>query len=79
MAMPTVRQMLDDLDKHTDKIRTLKMQILRRAGWEFSCDNPGSVWLWSRTIDGKVFRCSEGTAIGIEDDLNPSPDEDDSN
>ncbi len=41
-------------------------ELLRRRGWKHRCSGPGAFWLWSKTIDGEQFQCSQSTALGIE-------------
>jgi hypothetical protein len=39
---------------------------LKQQGWETSCENPMSIWLWFKTIDGKEYRLPENVAYDME-------------
>lgn len=37
--------------------------FLRSRGWTHTSDTPGSIWLWTKEIDGKTFLVDKDTAI----------------
>lgn len=41
--------------------------ILRKCGWQFVCNTPGSLWLWQRDLgDGRMALVNKVTAIGMQ-------------
>ncbi len=38
-------------DAHNDEIDRLVRTYLKSNGWKYSCDHPGSVWLWTIAKD----------------------------
>jgi hypothetical protein len=47
---------------------------LRSKGWKLTCDNPASVWLWTKIINGKAHAVPEQTALLFEQFLEPQDD-----
>lgn len=43
-----------------------KRQYLEANGWAYNCDNPGSLWLWAKTLNGKEYRLERDTAVAIQ-------------
>lgn len=39
---------------------------LRRRGWNYVCDTPGSFWFWSKEYKGRVLLMSRDHAIALE-------------
>lgn len=62
-----------DINKIKDRIRdSLSISInnyLRSKGWTYTCDTPGSYWLWSLTYEGKVIMVDATHAVGIQQAL----------
>jgi len=38
-------------------------------GWEQSCKNPLSIWMWEKDIEGKHFTLNESTAVQMQNAL----------
>lgn len=56
-----------DLDAALEELHAERRNFLRSRNWHESCDWPGSLWLWSRTLpDGRTIACPEQTALEIE-------------
>lgn len=55
----------DALQQQAD--RTVE-RALRAAGWEYTCNTPGSVWMWQKEIDGATYRMSRENAARIQED-----------
>lgn len=59
---------LRELDTYADGIGTKRDQFLRRQGWEYVCNTPGSYWLWQKQLpDGRVALVDRETAISFEE------------
>lgn len=43
-----------------------KRRYLESNGWAYNCDNPGSVWLWAKVLDGKEYRLELEIATYIQ-------------
>lgn len=40
---------------------------LRAKGWRYTCDVPGSLWLWEKKLaDGRVALVNESAAVSIQ-------------
>jgi len=52
---------LERIEDMTDECENIGNTILRSAGWEHTCQTPGSLWLWKK--DG--FLVDKGTAMHI--------------
>lgn len=61
-----VREALRDADSN---LISATARYLAGRGWEYSCENPSSIWLWIKTIDGVRFAVSPGVAIDFQDEL----------
>jgi hypothetical protein len=61
---PITSSMLDEL---YEELKSLRSQFLYQQNWNYSCQNPGSLWLWEKEIAGRMFRCDESSAIAIEE------------
>lgn len=54
-----IRRAKDDLEQ-------LESNYLRQEGWEYSCRNPGSVWLWQRILpDGRTIVVGQQLAVSL--------------
>lgn len=40
--------------------------FLRSRGWAHSSSHPGSYWLWSKEIDGKMYHVPKDMALSME-------------
>lgn len=43
-----------------------KRSYLESNGWAYNCDNPGSLWLWAKVLNGKEYRLELETALYIQ-------------
>lgn len=44
-------------------------RALCRAGWSHTSSTPGSVWMWQKEIDGKVYSVDQDRAAEIQENL----------
>jgi len=64
--MVTLRQ-IAEAQSHTED---LEDRYLRERGWEQTCDTPGSLWVWSKTlVDGRVILTSKTQALAFANAL----------
>ncbi len=57
----------DEVDDAKQEIGFAVDALLRTKGWEYTCDTPGSYWLWSRKLsDGRTLLVGRDTAISIQ-------------
>ena len=60
-------QRADTLNEQAD---TILNSALRSRGWQFTCQTPGSCWLWRKhRSDGVVYLVTRDIAIDMERDL----------
>ena len=60
--MTTLRQIAEAQSQTED----LEDAYLRERGWQHTCDTPGSLWVWSKTLpDGRVILTSKTEALGF--------------
>ena len=44
--------------------------FLRANGWKYTCDTPGSVWMWEKTIsDGRTVLVGPELAVAFEQSM----------
>lgn len=43
------------------------MNALRRAGWKYTSQTPGSVWMWEKEIDGTTYRLTQENAASAQE------------
>jgi hypothetical protein len=56
MTIPTTPYIaIAEIDELRKRMEYLTRAYLRRAGWEFTCDTPGSLWAWVKDVDGQRF------------------------
>ncbi len=54
------------LSRAQNNHETALAKLLEDCGWVYSCDTPGSRWMWSKEIDGRTLVVDRDTAIEIE-------------
>jgi len=60
--MTTLRQ-IAEAQSQTEE---LEDAYLRERGWQHTCDTPGSLWVWSKTLpDGRVILTSKTQALAF--------------
>lgn len=68
--MTEMQRQFEKTDQREECLRNQKRHILRMQGWKESCDHPGSLWLWEKTLDdGRVICVTESTAFELEREL----------
>lgn len=51
-------------------LETAQAEFLREAGWKYTCQTPGSTWLWEKEINGKTVQVGQPWALSMaKDDL----------
>jgi hypothetical protein len=56
-------QLLEDLERLESELDTVRSRLLESYGWEYTCQTPGSVWLWQKVVDGKTLLVTESVAL----------------
>ena len=65
-----MRHTASDIESLADDLANATSQWLRRHGWEYTCQTPGSMWLWQKKLpDGRVALVDESTAFSFEESL----------
>lgn len=54
-----------EIEKAELALNTAQNSFLRQRGWVMTCANPGSLWLWEKDINGKMFVCNRDVAVHI--------------
>jgi hypothetical protein len=50
------------------QLEATRERYLRARGWEHTCDNPASTWLWQKALpDGRVVLVSREWAIEMQE------------
>ena len=60
-----------------DEISTLQHKFLRLCGWEWSCNTPGSYWLWKKHWYGAGIVCvdiDKAITMQVASDISPYMD-----
>lgn len=53
----------EDIQDAYNKLERMYEDYLRQHGWEYRCDYPGALWLWSK---GELKGVSTKNAFGIQ-------------
>jgi hypothetical protein len=73
VAKQNYRELRDAKIAATDAVEQfhrIERDFLREHGWDMTCDNPGSLWLWRKTMpDGSTPLLDLETALIFEKDL----------
>lgn len=56
--------------RREERLRDDKDAYLRACGWEYTCDTPGSLWLWRRKYKGKTILVNTDTAMLMQAHVN---------
>lgn len=60
-------EMIEDAE---GELENMKTQYLNQHGWEYSCANPASLWLWEKVIRGVQYRgLTKDLALHLERNL----------
>jgi hypothetical protein len=63
----TIEQLRDDIQDAENQLEHFRSRYLTACGWEYTCDTPGSYWLWTKTIDGTRYAVSADLALSMQD------------
>ena len=58
-----------DIEMAVDRLQALKKRYLEEHGWVYTCDTPGSIWLWKKVYREDIYLCSLELALSIEEAL----------
>lgn len=56
----------DKIEHHKAEVSRLIIKHLKATGWERSCKFPGSTWLWTKEINGKVVAVDRAYAYSMQ-------------
>lgn len=59
-------QMLEEIESTEDRATNLREKYLRKSGWEHTCQTPGSYWMWTKDIGGKLYVCTTKDAFDFQ-------------
>ncbi|OCS48827.1 hypothetical protein [Ralstonia pickettii] len=63
-------ELLGRLFAARDAVEAARYVFLVAAGWEHTCDTPGSHWLWQKALpDGRTVLVSAETAVNMQEFL----------
>ena len=54
------------IDEAREQLQARINRFLRARGWTYTCDTPGSHWLWLKEYEGKVILVDQAYALSIE-------------
>lgn len=54
------------IDEARESLQAQINTFLRSRGWVYTCDTPGSHWLWMKTLNGQVLLVDQAYALSIE-------------
>lgn len=57
---------IGDIDQIRENLIAETRTYLRKKGWAYTCDTPGSFWLWSRVYKGKTILVDEVHALSMQ-------------
>lgn len=59
---------LSDIERLELDLDQAQKSFLRDRGWNFTSGHPGCVWLWDKTIDGKMYCVDQHVALIFEEE-----------
>jgi hypothetical protein len=65
----TPYQMMEAIDDALEKVGALKVKYLRQSGWHYTCQTPGSYWMWMKELDGKHYLLGRDDADTFQREL----------
>lgn len=72
-----IDEVLVSIASQMEDLEVQERTILEESGWVYTCDTPGSLWLYQKTLpDGRVVLCNASTALHIELTIAPEDPED---
>lgn len=54
------------LEDRAERVQYDRERYLRECGWSYTCDTPGSLWLWRREYQGKTLLVATDTAMHMQ-------------
>jgi hypothetical protein len=61
----------EDIEKAISRLEEIKKHYLEEHGWKYTCQTPGSVWLWKKIHMDDTYMCNTPMALCIEEALSP--------
>jgi len=58
---------LEQLQNEREELASKEANFLRSQGWVYTCDTPGSTWLWSCLYKGCTILVNRETALSFEE------------
>ena len=72
-----VASVIDDARSKIEDIEIETRRFLESCGWRYTCDVPGSLWLYVKELpDGRTAMVNHNTALHIEASIAPYGDDD---
>lgn len=65
-ALPDYQYTFKDLSNTQALLQRRREVYLRERQWVYDCANPGSIWLWRKTIDGREYFLELDMAVAIQ-------------
>lgn len=59
----------EDLDEKQQELESLQHAYLRQRGWQYTCDNPGSYWFWTKRFGERVLTMTDKDAIRMQREM----------
>lgn len=56
----------NDLQQCKDELEAKEHRYLRENGWEYTCNTPGSFWLWKKRIGDVYLLLEKNHAITMQ-------------
>ena len=65
-----------DIDAAKEGIKRMEREYLREKGWKYTCDVPGSFWLWEKSLpDGRIVLLGTSLAISVQEAMDGRQEE----
>lgn len=57
----------EEIDQDAESMRYRREELLRKRGWKYTCQTPGSRWMWEKSLpDGRTVLVNTSTALDFE-------------
>lgn len=62
-----MRVTTNKISEAEEALEQAKHSFLRQRGWEYTCNNPASTWLWTKALpDGRIVLVGQDTAVEMQ-------------
>lgn len=70
-----IHKAIFDAQSMHDDADNIVARALKSAGWHYTCQTPGSLWMWEKKMNDRTVLVDKSTAIAFEEQAQKCPAE----